>query len=159
MNRIRISIVVLVILVLTGCRSRKPATVYQTLYDTITKEKVISYRDTIFNTEKVKITITTPCDSLERPQKKKNKNAILTLSKNKQGKLVANCECDTLTLKAKIKSEFLKEFQKSHTKEVEIKKVEYTPLLTKVLAWIGAIFIGSILITLVVKHSKNKFKQ
>ena len=161
MKKIQIGIAVLIFLVLiTCCRTRKPATIYQTLYDTITKEKIISYRDTIFKTKKVQVTITTPCDSItELPQKKKDNNATLTLSKDKQGKLIADCECDTLTLKAKIKSEFQKEFQKSHKKEVEIKEVEYTPLVTKVFACIGATFIGCILIIMIIKYIKNKFNK
>jgi hypothetical protein len=161
MKRIHIGIVVLIFLVLiTGCRTRNPAAIYHTLYDTITKEKIISYRDTVFKTEKVQVTITTPCDSItEQPQKKKDKNATLSLSKDKQGKLVADCQCDTIALKAKIKSELQKESQKSHKKEVEIKEVEYTPLLTKVLAWIGTAFIGCILVTLIVKYIKNKINQ
>lgn len=160
MKKINFFIVVVIVIVFSGCRSPKPVIGFKTIHDTITCEKLITYRDTIFVTEKAKVTLVTDCNNLsENPKFKQNKNAKLSLSKSPEGKLTVKCECDTLTIKAKLKDELQKEIQTKVRFETYIQKEKYVPENIKLLASIGEILIilvlGSVII-IIYKKIKHK---
>ncbi|TWP30515.1 hypothetical protein ETU09_00510 [Apibacter muscae] len=136
--KVLIPLVALFSFIFLGCGSRKPHPSHKTETNTLIVEKTTTYRDTVFVTEKAKASVTTPVENLnEKPQVSKNKNATQSLYKDKDGNIVADCECDSLQIAAKIKQELQKETLETVITETQIQKVPYVPFLVKCLAWIG----------------------
>lgn len=151
-------ITIIVAVILTGCGTQKPAA-FKTVHDTAVVERIVNYRDTVFKTPPAQASASAPCNQLsETPKISKSGNATVSLSKDKQGNVVADCHCDTLAIKAKIKSELQKETKTTVITETQIQKEKYTPFLVKVLAWIGGIFTALIATGITVKFIKNKIK-
>jgi IMP dehydrogenase/GMP reductase len=145
MKGINFFIAAVLVMVFSGCSS-KPVTGFKTVYDTITRQKIITYRDTVLITEKTTVTLVTDCNDVsEIPKVKQKKNAKLTLAKTSDGKLTASCECDTLTIKAKLKDELQKERQTTVRTETKIQKEKYVPGWVKIFAWIGILSVLGII--------------
>ena len=137
-------------MVFSACASRKPAQAVFFKTDTVSIEKIVTYRDTVFVTEKSEVSATFKPDliSVEMPIKKENKNVTLTISKSKDGAISADCKCDSVKVAAKLKNSLEKigHSQSVIKTETTIKEVKYTPLWAKILSAIGALFILLLLI-------------
>lgn len=112
--------------------------------DTLTVEKKIIERDTIFFTDTARVAVKVPVLKLKdtskpfKPIIKQHKNARVII-KRVRDTIRFTAECDSLELAAKIKDQFVKEHHKKEIVKTEIVQMRYVPKLVKWLAWIGAI--------------------
>ncbi|TWP23525.1 hypothetical protein ETU10_07315 [Apibacter muscae] len=153
--KVLIPLVTLFSFIFLGCGSRKPQPSHKTEINTLIVEKVSTYRDTILVTDKATASVTSSVENIsEKPRVSKNKNATQSLYKDKDGNIVADCECDSLQIAAKIKQELQKETLETVITETQIQEVRYVPFLAKCLAWFGGLSVVFIVGALIIKIKK-----
>ncbi|MBX7204153.1 MAG: hypothetical protein K1X81_01900 [Bacteroidia bacterium] len=126
-----------------GCRTAKVTT--RETHDTVFVSKTITVTDTVFKTEATQVSEWLPIDSLLKPDlnpvTKQFKNARLTITRYAGG-IKADCDCDTLAIKAQLIHTQEKEYRarsQTETKTITIRE-RYVPGFIKFLAWSGGIF-------------------
>ncbi|MBD3748514.1 MAG: hypothetical protein IE931_03365 [Sphingobacteriales bacterium] len=141
MKKLPIFLLLMALLAIASCKCKQPVITQQKVTDTVTKTIVI--RDTVLIAPKAQTQIKIPVKALATGkgfnQTSKSGQANLNI-KRENDNLVIDCLCDTLAIKAQLRNEFE---QRNH-KEVLYQppvEVKYTPLFTKILAWIGGIFL------------------
>lgn len=152
------------ILSTAGCRSLRPAQ-ERIVNDSTSTTTTTKERDTTFKTPSSRATLTVevkvPCPDqepvmvIERKVQKKQGNAILNLAV-KGTSVTADCFCDTLAIKAKIRDTYQKSShvkRETNTRTVEVK---YVPGWVNFLAWSGGLFWPLFLLGVYIKHFKQK---
>lgn len=142
-----------------GCRLLRPAP-EKIVHDNVTNTITRTERDTVLVTKKATVTMTVqlPCPEAGKtfdPLIKKNVNALLKLAVI-GNTLTADCECDTVALKAKLYDTFQKSSHirtETSTRTVEVK---YVPGWVKFLAWSGGIFWPLFLLGVYIKYINSK---
>ena len=143
---------------LAGCRALCPPGEVVVVHDTTTVETQVTYHDTVLVAPPAGATYTLTISDLVpglKPILKANKNAKLTAQVLPGNRLVMGCYCDTVLIRARLKSTMIKEFRAKY-KEVQKppKEVPYTPGWKNFLAWVGGAWIAFRLILLIVKYFK-----
>lgn len=139
----------LLLILVTSCRCPKVMTDTKVITDTLTVEKKIIERDTIFFTDTARVAVKIPVFQLNdiskpfKPIIKQHKNARVII-KRIRDTIRFTAECDSIELAAKIKDQFIKEHHKKETLKTEIVQIRYIPKWVKWLAWLGAICILAI---------------
>lgn len=136
----------LMLLVSVACKAPlQPPT--QVVHDSIYVEKTttVTLHDTVFKTNPSQVTIMYPCDSGLKPNlkpvEKAFKNAKLKVER--QGRfLKIDCNCDTLAIKAQLKTIIEKEVtarDKLRSEIIEKQILTPIPKVIIILAWIGGL--------------------
>jgi len=134
----------LLLLLITSCQCPKMMTDTKVITDTLTIEKKIVERDTIFFTDTARVAVKVPVLKLKdaskpfKPIIKQHKN-VRVIIKRVRDTIRFTAECDSIELAAKIKDRFIKEHHKKETVKTEIVQMRYIPKLVKLLAWLGGI--------------------
>lgn len=155
-KKITIGILILMTLIiaLSSC-CKKVLPVQNKVIDSIKVETKVIERDTVIVTDTAFVSVAAPVKELKpgmKPITKKSKQAKVTISVNKQGKLIADCECDTTKILAQLKDTYQQSVQ---TKVItQNQKEKYIPWLVKVLAYIGGGFVFLTILYYIIKIIK-----
>ncbi len=158
--------ILILLVVFASCRSSK--TVVQNTEKTSStyKEKTVSFKDTILNIEAVSSSLSVPLSDLIDPYSnikkeldtvplntlnrsrtfsQKNGRSKITLKVDK-GRLIATSDCDSIALRAQIRSEFIKELSKKESISASNTKIKtgYS-LFTLVMYCFSCFCIGAVL--------------
>lgn len=111
---------IILLFLLVGCSTAKKVVENQEKKEVV-KERIVSYKDTTFITPKATSIIRVPFERIVKqydtvfvPQiiKQRNSNATAKLI-IKRDTILVTAECDTITLTAKIKKEFEKDYKRN----------------------------------------------
>lgn len=128
--------------------------------DSVLVDRYVIVRDTIIVSDSASVKVELSQKDLEDlfsgkkdTIRKKNKQASLNLYKDKETGLVnADCDCDTMSIVAKLKDSFQTTTQKTIVTQTITKEVKYIPFFIKVLAWVGAFTVGYFIFSLLWKR-------
>lgn len=143
--KLTITIALLMLLVLAGCQGGRSVQRSTVVHDTTYVDVVRVERDTLLVTERAGVDISFDCDSLMKALseagtkrvQKQFKNASITISAGRDGRLTADCDCDTLSIEAKLRDTIRREFRnRSETTTIRV-PVKYVPGWVKLFAYIG----------------------
>ncbi|MBA3899739.1 MAG: hypothetical protein H0X62_05930 [Bacteroidetes bacterium] len=129
---------------MAGCTKKIHPAKESIAKDSVNVQRIIIERDTLINTPSSEVIISIPLEELLKselvPVLKSHKNATAEIKKV-NGNLEFNCFCDTLSITARIKDIYEKEFRCKYNSEKEtvIIKERYVPKMIKWLAIAGAI--------------------
>lgn len=143
---------------LASCRALCPPGEVVVVHDSTTVETQVTYHDTVLVAPSAGVTYTLTVSDLIpglKPILKTNKNAKLTTRVLPDSSLVVGCYCDTVLIRAKLKTVLTRELRAKY-KEVQKppKEVKYVPGWIKFLAWAGGAWIAIIIIRLIIKFKK-----
>jgi PBP1b-binding outer membrane lipoprotein LpoB len=163
-----ISILILVLLFLGSCKSIQETSNTETVKETI-KENIVSFRDTIFEVPAVSTGISIPLETLfknsfknslkdslkpfEKVFKQSNGRAQIRI-KVQDGQVKAECECDSIALRAQIKSELQKNYTENRQTIVKEKKIRTGITGFQLMVWCFGCFCFGAAITYVLKTIK-----
>lgn len=140
----------------TGCAVKKPVVMERTVTDTVTIKETVQVRDTVIVADSAKATvIIKQCEDITtEPIQAKSKQATVKVYKDKAtGQIKADCECDTLAIKAQVQDKIKTEVRVKTVTDTKIVEKKFVPFVVKLLAWIGGILSGGIIVMLLIKKA------
>ena len=146
----KIILLLLLSFLIFSCKSKKA--VHEKEVTTVTnKELVITYKDTTIYVPKITTNLSVPLSEftnvngkLLTPKLFTNNNGRAKVSLEiKDNEVIADCECDSLAIRAQIRSELRKEFSDKYQNEMsEVIKKSGVPFISVVLFLIVALTFG-----------------
>ncbi|MRG45504.1 hypothetical protein GFS24_10280 [Chitinophaga sp. SYP-B3965] len=154
--KIFLSSLLVMVILLAGCRSTRPASSVETK-DTITVSTLIQERDTSIIAPAAKVSVRIPVKDIITGFKsdlKKDRQASARIAV-KDDVLHVDCICDTLAIIAKVKDRYTNEVRKIDRKQTIIVPQKYIPWPVLLLAWIGGGALLLVILSLVINRLKK----
>lgn len=157
----RIFLFLTVLFILTGCSKKITPTNSQSEVIQLESDTWTQQRDTVIKTPAAEASINVPLKDISSALKADsvvNRNATVKFfiidRESSKPFLQIDCKCDTLSIIAKLKDNYRRDYQKVTITNTIVKPVKYTPWFVKILAWVGGITLATLIVITILKIKK-----